>query len=148
MKKEKYNEFQTALTGCSFFDYIINEFIYLSKPRYRRRKKFKCSLNLIPFLLSLNIGYGVGVAQRSNNNAYHSDQRGNALYVDCKNLDNNAACYVYNQIRSRGFKLSKNSKHDGYIIMAWYNNRTKQNVKTSEHHTTVISIKMNSDMCR
>lgn len=93
-------------------------------------------------------GYGVGVAQRSNNNTYHSGQGGNAPHVDCKDLDNKPASYVYNQMRSRGFELSKNSKNDGHIIMAWFNNKTKQCVKTSEHNGTVISIKMNSDMCR
>lgn len=93
-------------------------------------------------------GYAAGVAERSHKSSYHSGQGGNARHIDCSDLDHMVVSSAYGKMRSRGFKETRNYKNGDHIIIAWYNNSTRQCVKTTEKNGKILSVNMNSDQCR
>jgi len=89
-------------------------------------------------------GYEKGVEERNHKTSYHTGRAGYASHVYVQDLVYQDATTAYRDLKSRGFSQQKEFQDKGVTYRVWYNNSTRQCIKTYSRDYKIYDIKVST----
>ncbi|UNZ00273.1 hypothetical protein MQE36_08015 [Zhouia spongiae] len=90
-------------------------------------------------------GYTAGSKQRNHNTSYHSGRAGNHPHVKVDDLNNWLASSAYDELKARGFELSKQHDSNGRHYKYWWNDKTRQCIRTTAVNDNIVKVENSGD---